>query len=384
MRILHVVDSLDPRMGGTARASVDICAGLTQRGQDVLLVATADPEEASDDLMEDGQRAPHQLFSRCFPQHNFRSPALRRWLTASVADYDLVDIHGIFSFVPLYAAKACQRSGVPYTVRPHGSLDPFDMRKHNAAKRALGPLLFRPLLHRAKAVILTSQTEADRLITFGANPTKVVLPLPVIPPALAGDGGAFRMSYGIPEEALVVLLLGRIHPKKGLQLLIPSLAGLKCHFPNLWFLAVGTGEAAHLAELDDLLRRHDMTSWSTRCQFLTGAPKQSAFAASDVFALPSFNENFGIAVVEAMYARLPVLLSNEVYIHEVIASGGAGLVCEPTVTSCSSGLRNMLSNEPARREMARRGPDLARHHFGLETALGSLESVYRQLLDGHP
>jgi glycosyltransferase involved in cell wall biosynthesis len=136
-----------------------------------------------------------------------------------------------------------------------------------------------------------------------------------------------------------------------------------------------------LAELDDLLSQHGTRSWTTRCQFLSGAPKQSAFAASDIFALPSLNENFGIAVVEAMYARLPVLVSNEVYIHEVIVSGGAGRVCEPTVTSCSSELQRMLSDEHSRRQMAHCGPIIAQHHFGPEVVLERLEATYRNLLE---
>jgi glycosyltransferase involved in cell wall biosynthesis len=383
MRVLHVIDSVDPRMGGTARAPLDICAGLVDRGDDVLLVSTVSSGDDLTAVATEYERVPLRLFRRRFPRHNFRAPSLRRWLRANVADFDLVEIHGVFSFVPIYAAWACHRSSVPYTVRPHGSLDPFDLRKHALAKRVLAPVLFRPMLQRAVAVLLTSQIEADRLVTFGAEPRREVAPLPVQRPLHSGDGQTFRTARGIPPDAVVVLLLGRIHPKKGLQFLIPALASLKGLFPDLWFLLVGTGEKQHLDEVNRLLNDHAMASWTTWCDFLTGQPKQSAFAASNIFALPSLNENFGIAVVEAMYAGLPVLISTEVYIHDVVTDGGAGVACEPNVASCRSALQNLLRDQDARRRMGRDAPEVAQRHFAPHAAIGALEQIQRSLL-GRP
>lgn len=379
MKVLHVVDSVNPHMGGTARAPLDICSALVQRGEEVLLVSTAIAGENLDDVVREYARVPIRLFRRRFPSHHFRSPSLHRWLRNNVASFDLVEIHGVFSFVPIYAGWACRRSGTPYTVRPHGSLDPFDLRKHATAKRLLGPVLFRPLLQKAMGVVLTSQTEADRLVTFGADPPKAVAPLPVQGPVERGDGESFRTVHGIPSEALVVLLLGRLHPKKGLQFLIPALASLKPSFPNLWFLLVGTGESQHLQEVRDLLHHHNMSSWTTWSHFLGGQPKQSAFAASDIFALPSLNENFGIAVVEAMYARLPVLISTEVYIHDIVTAGDAGVACEPTVASCQSALRSLLEDEDGRRRMGGHGPGVVRRHFAPQPAMDVLQEAQRSL-----
>lgn len=380
MRVLHVIDSLDLRMGGTARAALDTCAGLVTHGVDVSLVSTAASGDDLSHLKGEYADVPSRVFDRRFPRHNFRSPSLRRWLDANVAHFDLVEIHGVFSLVPLYASRACRRARTPYTVRPHGSLDPFDLQKHALAKKVLGPTLFRSVLEGAASLVLTSQSEADRVVTFGTNPAKSILPLPVPPPRERGDGAGFRAQHGIPSDASVVLLLGRIHPKKGLQFLLPSLAGLKPSFPNLWFMAVGTGEPAHMAQMNRLLHEHDMVDWSTRCGFATGSAKQSAFAASDVFALPSLNENFGIAVVEAMYAGLPVLVSDEVYIHDVVSAEGSGVVCEPSSASCRPALHRLLADGGARREMGRRGPETAHRHFSPERTVAALTKVYDELV----
>lgn len=380
MRVLHVIDSLDLRMGGTARAALDTCAGLLTQGVEVSLVSTAASGEDLSHLTAEYAEVPSRVFDRHFPTHNFRSPSLRRWLDANVEHFDLVDVHGVFSLVPLYASRACRRSGTPYTVRPHGSLDPFDLQKHAVAKKALGPTVFRRLLHGAAALILTSQSEADRVVTFGADAPKSVLPLPVPPPRQRGDGAQFRADHRIPADALVVLLLGRIHPKKGLQFLLPSLAALKRSFPRLWFMAVGTGEPAHMKEMDRLLHEYDMMAWTTCCDFVTGQTKQSAFAAADVFALPSLNENFGIAVVEAMYAGLPILVSSEVYIHDIVLAEGAGVACEPSLASCRSALQQLVTDDAGRREMCLRGPQAAHRHFAPQHAVRALAKVYEELV----
>lgn len=380
MKVLHIIDSVDPRMGGTARAPLDICAGLIEHGEDIMLASTFAAGEDLSYLARDYGAIPVRLFPRTFPEHNFRSPALRRWLVKNVARYDLVEIHGVFSFVPLYAAWACRRRGIPFTVRPHGSLDPFDLRKHALAKRFLGQLVFRHLLRQTACVIPTSIEEAARLVTFGAKVNKVVIPLPVQPSHQTGNGAAFRTAHGIPPDSLVVLFLGRIHPKKGTQFLVPSLASLKSDFPNLWLLMVGTGEHCDLVSMDGLLAEHKVSSWTTRCDFLMGEDKQSAFAASDVFALPSLNENFGIVLVEAMYAGLPILVSTEVYIHDVVVTGGAGLSCEPTAASCRSVLRELLADKDGRRRMHMSGPEVARRHFAQEPVTEMLVQTYRDLV----
>lgn len=381
MRILHVVDSLALQMGGTARAPLDLCAGLIERGHHVRLVATAAPQENYEHLAQDHPTVPTELFPRRFPHHNFRSPDLRRWLDANVEAYDLVEIHGVFSFVPLYAARACVRAGTPYTVRPHGSLDPFDLQNHALAKRVLGPSVFgRCLLGNARAVFLTSRTEADRVVTFGVQAPKSVASLPVPPPQDLGDGPAFRSDHGIPPDAVVILVLGRIHPKKGLQFLLPSLAALKESHPELWLLIVGAGEEKHMDSVDHLLRKHRMTTWTTRCPLLSGHPKQSAFAASDIFALPSLNENFGIVVVEAMYAGLPLVISSEVYIHDVVENGGVGIVCQPNISSCRSALAELLCDEALRRRMSALAPAVAHRHFQPERTTETLERILEGLL----
>lgn len=380
-RALHVVASLDKHMGGSVRAPLDICRSLMERGGSVFIVATTGPHDEIDYLTEEYPGVRYHVFPRRFPEHNFRSPSLRRWLRDNVASHDLVEIHGVFSFVPLYAAWACVRTRTPYTVRPHGSLDPFDLTKHALLKQAFGRLAVRPVLRRCRYVVLTSNLEDERLVTFGASPRRVVMPLPVPAPVGHGDGTEFRRRYGIPVDSAVVLFMGRIDVKKGLQFLIPALASLKSRHSDLWFVLAGSGSSVDVQRVRVLLHQHGVSEWTTECGFVSGSLKRSALAASDVFALPSLNENLGIALIEAMHAGLPAVVSTEVYIHDELVKAGAAVSCEPSYESCESALSDLLADPARRRVMGQRAREVART-FEPDHVLPPLEELYRSMTNG--
>ncbi len=381
--VLHVAPSLDNAMGGSVHAALQVCKMLIDGGQEVEVAATVGPQDQLDYLTSSFPDVPYRLFRRRFPHHNFNSNELRRWLAANVGRYALADIHGVNSFAAVYATGACRRAGVPHVVRPHGSLDPFDLAKHRLLKAGYGPVVLRRMLDGADAVVLTSALEAERMRTFGARPRIAVMPLPVHPPPTGGDGPSFRRRHGIPQDARVVLFLGRLDHKKGLQFLIPALAALKASFDDLWFVLAGSGEAAQERTVTALLEANGVGEWTTRCGFLAGEDKQSALAASDVFALPSLFENFGIVVVEAMGAGLALLLSEEVYIHDVIVDGGAAEHCRPCTASCRDGLRRLLADRARMAAMGARAREVAESRFSIEAAREPLVRLYADVVAGH-
>jgi glycosyltransferase involved in cell wall biosynthesis len=368
-------------MGGESRAALDVTRYLDAAGEQVTLVATTGP---GDDLahLEDLSTLDIRLFDRAFPQHNFRSPSLRWWLRANVSRYDVVDVHGIFTFAAVEAAWAAAAARVPYVVHPHLQLDPYDLRKHRAAKEVFGRAVVRRLLERAERIVVTSTGEGARLRRFGASCPHAVVPLPVAPPAALGDGAAFRRRHGIPARATVVLFLGRFDKKKGLDLLIPALARVRADVPDVWFLLCGSGTPEEVAATERLLDASEARSWTTLAGFVSGSDKQDAFAASDLFALPSRAENFGIAVVEALHAGLAVLVSTGVDIHETITSGRVGLVCQLSTDDCAAALRMLAGDQVMRREMARRAPETARRSFGPDEATAALVQLYSEVVTG--
>jgi glycosyltransferase involved in cell wall biosynthesis len=380
LSVLHVSSSFDERMGGLIRAPLNICKYLAEDGVDVTVVATQSGRDDVDYLPAEYGGVRCIAFLRVLPEHNFRSPALFRWLRENVSRFDLVEIHGVFAFPTLYGVFACLRAGVPYILRPHGQLEPHDLRKHAPAKAIFGRLLVRPMLSHASSVLLTTQLEADRIVTYGAPVHGEVVTLPVQPVPVASNGDGFRNRHGIPRDATVVLFLGRFDDKKGLQYLLPALAAVKREHPHAWLLLVGDGTDAELQVLHSLVAKHGTAPWTTNCGFLSGQEKQSALAASDIFALPSRNENFGIAAVEAMYAGLALLLSREVYVSDVPGRSGAAVLCDPNELSCQAALRTLLEDSTNLRDRGRRARVDAQEHFAPKAATRELLRVYERVL----
>lgn len=378
--ILHVVSALDNEMGGMVHAALNVCQMLVNRDVAVELVATADPADDLDYLQTKYSDVPCRLFERTRPHHYFNSRSLRQWLVKNISNYSLIHIHGIFSFPTLYACGAAAANSVPYLLQPHGSLDPSDLQKHRHAKRIYGRFVLRPLLKRASGILLTTDLEADRAALYGTRPAKMVAPLPVeLKLSREVDKATARDSLSIPRDAQVVLFLGRYDHKKGLQFLVPALARLKLRRPKLWFLLAGSGTTREENKVDSLLDRFSLRDWTTTTGFVSGAKKESVFAASDIFALPSLYENFGITVVEALQARLGVVISTEVYISSLLQSKDAASVCDPSITSCSAALAELLDNPQKLREIADQGPLIAESYFSTGAAFSSLMSAYRHL-----
>jgi glycosyltransferase involved in cell wall biosynthesis len=380
---LHCLFSYDNRLGGAVHAALNVCKFLAQAGWPVEAVAS---HAATDDLayLKEGYpEFPAHRLPRSFPQRYFNAATLDRWLERNLSRFDVADLHGVFVQTTLRSARVCRRLGKPYFVRSHGALDPFDLQKHARLKRWLGPILLRPLLAGAAGVICTTQLEAERLVTFGARPRRCVVPLPVPFAAPSSEAGAaFRLQHGIPKDAIVVLFMSRIDYKKGLEFLVPALAAAKRSEPQLWFVLAGTGDPAFTARVRGRIRQHGIESWTTETGFISGAMKQAAFSAANLFALPSLNENFGIVLVEAMSAGLPLLISDQVYIQKEILAAEAGRLCTTSVGSCAQTLLEMLSQPEQLQEMGRRARTVATDRFSVRAATHGLVSIYREALAG--
>jgi glycosyltransferase involved in cell wall biosynthesis len=383
---LHIVFGLDNNLGGVPHTAVSVARYLTEAGHPAEVLTTHEPADDVGYLAREYGNVKVHLLPRTFPKRFWNSAAIVPWMEANLHRYDIVEIHAVWSPLYMRAARCCERHGKPYLLRPQSSLDPFDLRKHAVAKRLLGPRFIRPMLAGAAGLIFSARMEAERVITYGVTRKPYFIPLAVtkVPAGLARiDREAFRQRHGIPADAAVVVFLSRIDPKKGLEFLVPSLAELRREFPRLHFLLIGSGESAYVREIRELVAAHGLRDCTTETGFLSGADKLSALAAADVFALPSHNENFGMVIIEAMREGLPVVISDEVYIHHEIAEGGAGLVCQPSTATCRDALRRLLQATPTdRAAMGARGRALAESAFSPEAATRRQLEVYRDVLQG--
>ena len=354
LRVLHVKASVDRRMGGSVTALVNDATCTALGGDVAAILATNVPNE---DLSLVGRAdlvSEVTLLPRSWPTRFGFSLPIVRWLRRNLGRFDVVVLHEVFSFPVLAAAAEAQRRGVPYLIRPHGSLDPYDLRKHARLKKALGPV-FRPLIDRSAGLWLTADLERQRVRTFGASPKMYVTPLPVPDDGIVGDGERFRKGNGIPADGFVFLFLGRIDKKKGLERTIDAFARAR-QSEKAWLVIAGSGD-------DDYFRTivsHVAQTGMDRVRmigFVKGQERADAFAGSDVFVLHSDNENFGLAPVEATHHALPSLLSSEVYVAGALADVGAAVVVPvEDVDSLSGAMGRFVSD----REMVSRARECCR------------------------
>ncbi len=290
------------------------------------------------------------LFEPSAPARFGNSAALIRWLEENARQFDLVVVNEIWSVMIQRAMRTLRRLQVPFIVQPRGSLDPSDLQKKWLLKEILGRLIVGPNLAGAACVLAASKPEGERLNTFGARVPIEVLPHPIAP-KVHGDRQAFRDRLGFAPDDFVLLFLSRLDPKKRVELLLAAFEQVAAQLPQARLVVAGGGQPGYV---EGIKRRMAQSPFAARMHFagfIGGAEKQDALAGADLFVLPSNFENFGVAVVEALQAELPVVVSKGVQIWQEVAAAGAGAVFEGGAAPLAELLVEIGQSPPRRREM---------------------------------
>jgi len=354
MRILNVLIDIRKIWGGPVRSVADLvrlqrALGMTP----VVLSIDQGGEAASFEGAEFVLRYPPS-----FPRRFTNSNTAIGWMKANLETFDLVIVNEVWSVMVQRALALLRGSSVPYVLQPRGSLDPYDLRKKAGLKALLGPCVVARNLAGARCVLAASAVEKERLNTFGASVPVEVLPHPV---ALApsGDRETLRSRLGFHDAHLVFLFMSRIDPKKRLDLLLQAFLQTRAGMPNARLLIAGDGAPRYVKTLKEIAMKSPYASDISFLGFLTGAGKQDALAAADVFVLPSDFENFGIVVIEAMQAGLPLILSTGVQIWKEVVESGAGIVFNGTAKALGDEMTGLASDENRRRTMGSKAETLA-------------------------
>jgi glycosyltransferase involved in cell wall biosynthesis len=385
VRILHVVPTYLPawRHGGPIYAVHGLARALAARGHEVT-VFTTDVHGAG--RLDVPLGTPVEMdgvtvwyFPVTAPRRLYRSPAMGAALARRLAATDLVHLHSVFLWPTAAAARAARRAGVPYLLAPRGMLvGDLLHRRGWLRKRLWIELAERRNLKRAAGLHVTSALEGEEAARLGLRlPAVHVVPNGVEPaPAPGSDAAlspAVRAALARPP---LLLYLGRVSWKKGLDRLIPALAQV----PEATLAVAGNDEEGYRAPLERLARE---TGVAERVLFLGpvhGADKAALLAGAEALVLPSYSENFGNAVLEAMAAGCPVVVTPEVGLAGVVRETGAGLVAAGDPISLGSALRELLNDPERRAEMGRRGAAAATRRFGWATIAERMEEVYTAVL----
>lgn len=316
-------------------------------------------------------------YFRCSPFRRYKfSIDLFRWLANNAQNYDLAHIHALFSPISSIAATIARSRQLPYILRPLGTLDPADLQKKRTLKRFYAAMLERPNLAGAAAVHFTSDQEAKVSDRFGTFTRDLVIPLGVsLPPA---EPIAIREKYGIPADRPIVLFMSRIDPKKGFDLLLPALSAIDQPFH--FVLAGGNPQdPEYEAQIRAQIEESCLKAKTSIVGFVTGSEKTALLQAADLFVLPSYYENFGIAVAEAMMAGTPVVISDQVHIWGAIAQSESGWISTCNVQALTQTLRVALSDRAEQRRRGDNAQAYAQTHYSWNAIALQMILTYSKL-----
>ena len=315
------------------------------------------------------------------------SIGLGAYLRRTVRSFDIVHVHGLYRFPASYAPYEARKQGVPYIIRPHGSLDPYLYDKSSRSvwlKRHYERLFDLPNLHAAGAIHYTADEERERAAFLHLRaPSFVVsngldweqyrtLPL----------RGALRQRWGL-GEAPVVLFLGRLHFKKGLDLLIPAFDAVRRSVPDARLVIIGPENDDYGLKVRGWVHECGLDSAVHFAGPLHGQEVLQAYMDADVFVLPSYAENFGMTVAEAMACALPVVISDQVNIHAEVSRAGAGLVTRCDVAEVTDALNKLLGDRQQRQTMGNAGRRLVQERYTWPAIVNALTCEYEAVIERH-
>ncbi len=281
---------------------------------------------------------------------NFYSPQLYSWLKAHANNYDVIIVHGLWRYASFGTWRALHTMDIPYFVYTHGMLDPWFKQFYPI--KHLGKWLYWPwtdyrVLRDARGVIFTCEQERDKAREsfwyYKCNEMVSTIGIQAPPEANDRQKEIFFKHYPEAKNKRVFLFLGRIHPKKGCDILIEAFARSNPVKHNLHLVFAGPDHENWIPSLKKLVDRLDISQHVTWTGMISGDLKWGAFRLAEAFMLPSHQENFGISVVEAMACNLPVLISTKVDIHAEIKEDYAGLVADDTIVGTENLFRNWLA-----------------------------------------
>ncbi|ADB38604.1 glycosyltransferase [Spirosoma linguale] len=375
MRILNIC-AYTWQSGGPPKIIFDHTEVVLRYGHQVDILSPVSPGEKPYPVPE-GARL---ILCRRTPVINkfFRefSIELYQYLKKHAHEYDIIHCHGLWHFGTL-APFMIDRT-IAKVITVHGVLDRWVYAHNNWKKQLMDSLAQKAYLQRADLVQINNTDEQEDVLRYlgHVHPNLVIIPNGVkmsdfatLPPK-----GTFRRKFGLPMDKKMVLFMSRLNAKKGLDLLLPGFREYVRQHPDT-VLALAGPDDGYEATARQFIEQHNLGESIRMVGMLTGDDKKAALADADLFTLPSYSEGFSMAVLEAMAAGTPTLVSDRVGFGEVIREHkAAGLLASLTPASVTEGLEIVLADEQLRQNIARNATALLKKQYDIDV-------VAKQLLD---
>jgi glycosyltransferase involved in cell wall biosynthesis len=382
MRILHVTQTYYPfleRGGPTVKVRA-IAEGLAQRGDRVTVLTSWYGRPFSARHVQHNGVEVVYLRPRAIYRATTLNSGLLSFCRKRLQDFDLVHIYGLYDLLGPVVAHYCAKAGIPYVVEPLGMVRPID--RSFRMKRIWHMFMGKPLLRHAALLIATSQQEEQELLADGFPRDRVViryngvdlkefLSLP--------QRGTFRKEWALPEDEPIVLFLGRLIPRKGVDLLIDAFS-MVCPERGRLVIAGPEGEIGYVAKLREMAREKRVEARTIFTGPLYGDQKKAVLADSQIFALPSRYENFANGVAEAIACGMPAIVTDSCGVSEFVLDR-VGLVIPRETAALTNALQKLL-NDPALYERFREACPKVASELSWQELLGKQQELYTRACKG--
>lgn len=384
MKVLQVVPSLAPEWGGPVKVVNELAGALEAIGVSSEIISAqgrrvGNPETVTNDI-------PIHLFetgpiARLWTAH---TPGLKKTLARKIPDFDLVHIQELWHYPGYIASKIARSRNVPYIVTIHGELNEWNLQQKRLKKQIYMTAIQRGILQKSAALHAITQAESNRI-----RQLEIETPVAMIPNGIhteefenLPDRSQFVSRYPELENRLIVLFLGRIQQKKGLDILAQAFGNLVRTRHDVRLVVAGPDEDNTLTEIKTILKSQGALEKAVFPGMLTGEQKLEALGAADIFALTSYSEGFSVALLEALSAGLPLVITDECNFPEV-GDSRAGFVVRPNDSETASALMSLLDSADLRREMSENARRLVRSNYTWERIAEKMFTLYENVIAGN-
>ena len=379
MRILNIC-AYTWAIGGPARIIYDHTTEVLRQGHEVDILSPMTPGEksypvpAGARLFECKRTKPVSKFFNEF------SVELYSFLKKHIDEYDIVHMHGIWHFGSL--APFLVPCNVAKVITIHGLLDRWAIDHSKWKKQIVSTLYQKRLLGKADLIQINNTDEEEDVIRYlGYRPKNMVIVpngMKVAEYTQLPEKGIFRKKHNISKDQKLILFMGRLNIKKGLDLLLPAFEKIQEQIPNAILILAGPDDG-YLVETEDFIKKHNLGSRIKLVGMLTDVNKKEALSDADVFALPSYSEGFSIAVLEAMTSRVPTIVSDRVGFGDYIKRYDAAYLTPLTSEGVATGLLKILQDDEYATNLVKQAYKMVTENFDISVVAVQLLEEYKKI-----
>lgn len=379
MKILNIC-GYSWEIGGPAKVIFDHTTEQLRLGAEVTILTPLSPGENVYPVPAGARlvTVPRHRLARFLPEY---SPQLHAFFRQHADEFDVVHLHGLFHFGSLMPLVTRTRARRVVTV--HGTLEPWALRKGRWKKALFSRLFQRKWLDRADLVHVFHPDEAADVTRYlGHAPRRMVVcgnGIDLSAYANSPAPGTFRQAHGVGATEKMILFLGRLNVKKGLDLLLPAFRQLAAARPDVRLILAGPDDG-YRADAERFVAEHRLSDRVLLPGILKGEAKLAALRDADAFALPSYSEGYSMAALESLLMGVPSLLSDRVGFGEELRRTEAALLTDLTVDAVQRGLEKLLDEPAYAEELRQKGPEFVRRFADIRVVAPRLYRAFEDLL----